>query len=104
MIGYIVKSVDGVSVQNTIGGRLSQDESQIIVKFEIDLNNLNSFLKVDLVTLAKAIGLAVSMSHTKAAIIAKIENTVKTRDEMRAYISANTLLWNAPLPEDYPEP
>lgn len=104
MIGYIVKSVDGVSVQNTIGGRLSQDESQIIVKFEIDLNNLNSFLKADLVTLAKTIGLSVSMSTTKQSIITEIENTVKDREEMREYISENTLFWNGPQPENIPEP
>jgi hypothetical protein len=99
MIRYIAKDVDNISIENTINQRISFDQSQIMVKFEIDLDNLSSVLKADLQTMADTMAISYSASETKASIIAKINEKVMTVEEARVYISENSLTWNGPDPE-----
>jgi hypothetical protein len=104
MIRYIAKDVDGISIENTINQRISVDQSQIMVKFEIDLDNLNSLLKVNLQAMATTMAISFTKSETKASIIAKINEKVMTVEEARAYISENSLTWNGPDLEELAEP
>ena len=98
MIRYIVKSVDNIAIENTINTRTSLEQSLIIVKFEIDLDNLSSFLKVDLQAMATTMAISFATSETKASIIAKINEKVMTRDEASEYINDNFLVWDGPQP------
>tara|TARA_R100000664_G_C2758618_1_gene147641 strand:+ start:678 stop:983 length:306 start_codon:yes stop_codon:yes gene_type:complete len=100
MIRYIVKSVDNIPITGTINNRISCDNTQIIVKFEIDLDNLSSLLKADLKSLADSMAINYSSSETKSVLISKINEKVKTQIEMREYIRENTDFWN-PEPGAY---
>jgi hypothetical protein len=90
--------VDNISIENTINTRTSLDHSLVIVKFEIDLDNLGSLLKVDLQTMATTMAIPFTTSETKASIITKINEKVMTRDEARGYINDNFLAWDGPKP------
>jgi hypothetical protein len=98
MIRYIIKSVDGVSLENTLGSRLNQAHDEVCTKIEIDLDNLNSLLKADLQTMADTMAISYSASETKSSIITKINEKVMTRDEARDHIRENSLVWNGPEP------
>jgi hypothetical protein len=102
MIRYIIKSIDNISIENTINTRTSLDQSLIIVKFEIDLDILDSLLKVDLQAIATTMAISFTTSETKASIVAKINERVMTRDETREYINDNFLIWNGPGPGPNP--
>lgn len=102
MIRYISKDVDGISIENTVNTRLSFEQYQIMVKFEIDLDNLNSLLKSDLQTMADTMAISYSASETKSSIITKINEKVMTAEEARVYISENSLTWDGPEPEINP--
>jgi uncharacterized protein involved in exopolysaccharide biosynthesis len=99
MIRYVIKSVDGISLDNALASRLNQAHDEVCTKIEIDLDNLNSLLKVDLQAMATTMAISFTASETKASIIAKINEKVMTREEARAYISENSLTWNGPDPE-----
>lgn len=104
MIRYIAKDVDGISIENTLNTRLSFEQYQIMVKFEIDLDNLNSLLKVNLQAMATTMAISFTKSETKASIIAKINEKVMTGEEARVYINENSLTWNGPDLEELTEP
>ena len=99
MIRYVIKSVDGISLDNALASRLNQARDEVCTKIEIDLDNLNSLSKVDLQDIATTMAISFTASETKASIIAKINEKVMTRDEARDYISDNSLAWNGPDPE-----
>ena len=101
MIRYIIKSVDNVPIDGTINNRVSYDNTQVIVKFEIDLDNLNSLLKADLKSIADSMAINYSSSTTKSELITKINEKVKTQAEMREYINENNDFWN-PEAGSYP--
>jgi methyl-accepting chemotaxis protein len=101
MIRYIVKNVDNIAINGTINSRISYDRTQIIVKFEIDLDNLSSLLKSDLQSLADSMAISYTSKEAKASIVSKINEKVKTQAEMIEYTRDNTDLWN-PEPGTYP--
>ena len=75
-----------------------------MVKFEIDLDNLSSVLKVNLQAMATTMAIFFTKSETKASIIAKINEKVMTVEEARVYINENSLTWNGPEPDELTEP
>tara|TARA_R110002020_G_scaffold52917_5_gene148436 strand:- start:899 stop:1420 length:522 start_codon:yes stop_codon:yes gene_type:complete len=99
MIRYVVKNVDNISIENTINTRKSLDHSLVVVKFEIDLDNLSSLLKVELQAMATTMAISFTKSETKASLIAKINEKTMTHYEAGKYINDNFLAWEGPRGE-----
>tara|TARA_R100001082_G_scaffold110782_2_gene91757 strand:- start:574 stop:891 length:318 start_codon:yes stop_codon:yes gene_type:complete len=99
-IGYIVKDFDNIPVEGRINIRISYDKTRIIEKIEIALDGLGLLSRDTLKTLAESMAITVSENDTEETIIAEVNNTVKTHEEIKTHIAENNELWN-PEPGTY---
>lgn len=100
MIGYIIKSVGGASLDGVIGSpRLSYSGEQSITKIELDVPGLSSMSVLELTQQAEKMGVVLSEEITAAELIEAIKSAFKTRDEARNHVGDNLETWNGPAPD-----